>query len=32
MDSITFIPLLCTWSHVFLFMERLFYFESMRLD
>ncbi len=32
MDSITFIPLLCTWSHVFLFMEGLFYFESMRSD
>ncbi len=31
MDSITF-PLLCTWSHVFLFMEGLFYFESMRSD
>ncbi len=30
MDSVTFIPLLCTWSHVFLFMEGLFYFESMR--
>lgn len=32
MDSITFIPLLGTWSHVFLFMEGLFYLESMRSD
>ncbi len=32
MDSTTFIPLLCTCNHVFLFVEGLFYFESMRSD